>query len=46
MIYDQYFYDSFYLYRKEYFKTLIWSICGVFCITLSILLYAAIFQVI
>ena len=42
-IYDQYFYDSFFLVRKEYYKSISWSILGIFLISLDILFYYAIF---
>lgn len=43
-IYDQYFYDSFYLIRKEYFKAISWSILGMILIAFSALFYSAVYE--
>lgn len=43
-IYDQYFFDSFYLVRKELFKTVAWIILGFFLIFICVLFYMTIFE--
>lgn len=43
-IYDQYFYDSFFLVRKEYFKSISWSILGMILLGLSALFFSAVYE--
>jgi hypothetical protein len=43
LIYDQHFYDSFYLYRKEFYKTLVWATAGVLLMVLSTFIYMSLF---
>jgi hypothetical protein len=46
LIYDQYFYDSFYLYRQEFYKTLVWTFLGLLLNIFSVLVYLEIFDLI
>ena len=39
LIYDQYFFDSFYLYRKEFFKTIILIFINSLVLFMSAYLY-------
>jgi hypothetical protein len=43
-IYDQYFYDSFFLVRKEYYKAMSWVILGVLLIGLDVLFYYGVLE--
>lgn len=43
-IYDQYFYDSFHLFKKEKYKVCVWILVGTVLIAVNVILLIALLK--